>query len=238
MNLILFETRAEHYTLSTGDERFEHVRGVLRLGPGDHFTVGVVNGPRGDATIELIEQNRLKITVQWDSNPMPPPPDVQLILAIPRPATARKVLFDATTLGVRSFHFFTADKGDPAYTKSRFWTEEKWRSQVHKGAEQAFTTYLPEVTVSKNLDEAIHQVGEAKQRIALDVYEGIIPFSQHTLSLPIVLAIGGERGWSAKEREFLRWESFQLSTLGARVLRVETAVNAALAVTLAKLGLI
>jgi len=42
----------------------------------------------------------------------------------------------------------------------------------------------------------------------------------------VQLAIGPERGWSNKERRFLRDMGFALAHLGQRVLRVETAMVA------------
>jgi RsmE family RNA methyltransferase len=44
------------------------------------------------------------------------------------------------------------------------------------------------------------------------------------------LAVGAERGWSGDEREQLRANGFTLKHLGQRVLRVETAVVAALGI--------
>ena len=46
----------------------------------------------------------------------------------------------------------------------------------------------------------------------------------------ICLAVGPERGWSAKERDQLRKNQFELCDLGTRVLRVETAVVAAIGI--------
>ena len=43
----------------------------------------------------------------------------------------------------------------------------------------------------------------------------------------VTLALGPERGWSAAERNLLRSQGFTLVHLGTRVLRVETAVVAA-----------
>jgi RsmE family RNA methyltransferase len=52
-----------------------------------------------------------------------------------------------------------------------------------------------------------------------------------------VLAIGGERGWSAADREVLRAGQFTFGHLGSRVLRTETATVAALSILRTKLGL-
>jgi RsmE family RNA methyltransferase len=51
------------------------------------------------------------------------------------------------------------------------------------------------------------------------------------------LIFGAERGFSPGERALLRAENFQLVHLGPRVLRLETAVTAAVAIIKARLGL-
>ncbi|MFI5337188.1 MAG: RsmE family RNA methyltransferase [Opitutales bacterium] len=50
------------------------------------------------------------------------------------------------------------------------------------------------------------------------------------------MAFGPERGWSADERRQLRAAGFTFAHLGSRVLRLETAVVAALAVLKARRG--
>ena len=79
-------------------------------------------------------------------------------------------------------------------------------------------------------------------RLALDNYEATTPLAsalcldsrRPTLDAPLVLALGPERGWGPGDRTALRAASFTLCSLGQRVLRLETAVIAAL--TLARHG--
>jgi len=66
----------------------------------------------------------------------------------------------------------------------------------------------------------------------LDVYEadGVLASPQGGGNNDSVqLAIGPERGWSTQERQWLRQNKFLLKHMGKRVLRVETAVVAAVA---------
>ena len=49
-----------------------------------------------------------------------------------------------------------------------------------------------------------------------------------------MLALGPERGWSARDRDALRSAGFTLVHLGQRVLRLETAVVAATAIVKAQ----
>ena len=68
--------------------------------------------------------------------------------------------------------------------------------------------------------------------VALDNYESItrLTSSFSNDNEKICLAVGPERGWSAKERDQLRDNQFELCDLGSRVLRVETAVVAAIGI--------
>ena len=54
--------------------------------------------------------------------------------------------------------------------------------------------------------------------------------------VPLVLAVGSERGWTSAERDRLRAAGYRLVGMGSRVLRTETAVIGALAVIKAATG--
>lgn len=237
MNLLLIPSAVDHYSIDTRDPRLEHVRGVLRLRGGDRFDVGAINGPRGKATVTQIDEKLLNFSIQWEPQIPPPPPGNHLIVGMPRPATARKIITEATAIGVRSIHFVCTQKSDPAYAKSRLWTTREWKELLIQGAEQAFDTFIPELKTHDSLEAMFENlVPEDTCRIALDVYEAKAELSSCRIdpSSPVFLAIGPERGWAEKDRRTLRTHGFQLLGLGPRVLRVESAVIAALAITQAK----
>jgi len=237
MNRILFESKANQYQLNRSDKRFEHVRGVLRMGVGDMFDVGVVNGPAGKATITSVEEAYLHVGVKWGDCP-PPPPPVHLLVGLCRPATARKILTTAPTLGVRELTFASTGRSDPAYAKASLWTGDEWRLRVLEGVEQAFDTYLPPVHLADSLSNAVTTLPKAGKRLMLDVYEGTRPLSSISLDPPgpVCLAIGPERGWNKNDRDELLDNGFELVSLNERVLRVETAVTVGLTLLLARLG--
>lgn len=240
MNLILFEPDELARPLPHGDRRAEHILRVLRRAPGDTFDVGQINGPRGKATLVHVDASALTLAFAWGSPP-PPPTPITLIIGLPRPQTARDILRDATTLGARALHFVATEKSEPSYAQSTLWSSGEWRRHLVTGAEQAFDTRLPEVTHGRALAEVLAALSTpaGRTRLALDNYESpaALGACQPSHDAPLVLAIGGERGWSARDRAELRAQAFHFAHLGPRVLRTETAVTAALAIVRAKLGL-
>lgn len=240
MNLILFEPDEVTRPLSRTDPRAEHILQVLRRAPGDMFDAGIVEGPRGKATLVAVTPTVLEFAFHATTPPLPAP-DLHLLLGFPRPQTARKVLQEATTLGVRALHFVATEKSEASYAQSTLWSSGEWRRHAIAGAEQAFRTRLPEITWTGTLADALTalpplSVGE--RRIGLDNYESalrlresVVSSQLHASSPPTIrLAIGPERGWHARDRALLRDHHFVLHHLGSRVLRTETAVVSALAI--------
>ena len=210
----------------------------MRRREGDSFDAGLINGPRGKGRLEKITPDALTFSFAW-GEPPPPLDPIMLLIGLPRPQTARKILQEATTLGVGALHFFTAEKAEPSYAGSTLWISGEWRRHLVAGAEQAFCTRLPELTHGLTLAAALEKTPSAATRLALDNYEAPAPLGQDQppAGAPVVLALGPERGWSAAERDFLRAKNFSLVHLGSRVLRTETAVVAAVALIKARLKL-
>ena len=238
VNLILFEPAETQRPLPRVDRRAAHILEVLRRQPGETFDVGVLNGPRGKATLLTVAATELVLSFAW--NPELPGRDpVALIVGLPRPQSARDILRDATTLGVDAIHFVRTAKGEPSYAQSTLWSSGEWRRHLITGAEQAFDTRIPEVTFTKTLPEQLSLLEAGCVRLALDNYEATTRLGDFEIAPGhrLAIAIGGERGWSADDRTALRAHGFTLVHLGTRVLRTETAVIAALSIIRTKLGL-
>lgn len=236
MNLILFDKPFDYHQLAGEDPRAKHIRQTLRAEIGTLVFLGFANGPRARArVVDLPADGSVALEVTG-TEAAPEPLPIHLLVGLPRPHTARKVLFEAACLGVRQIHFFEAEKGEPAYARSRLWTTDEWRDRLRLGAEQSFATHLPGVAVCPDLQTALNDFYQFPRRIALDNYEAAQPLQD---ALPekdtsIALALGPERGWSPNERDTLRRNGWQLAHLGPRVLRVETAVVAAVSIAAAK----
>jgi 16S rRNA (uracil1498-N3)-methyltransferase len=234
VNIVLFEADETGQPLALEDLRARHVLEVLRRQVGQRFDVGLIDGPRGKATVEAIDGAGLHLSFEWGEEP-PLLEPVTLIVGLPRPQTARKVLEELTAMGVQALHFVSTARGDPGYGQSRLWSSGEWRRHLVAGAQQAFSTRLPAVTGNRSLREAVEGMGPGGTRLALDNYESPEALGAVEVREPVVIAIGPERGWEASERAFLREAGFRFVHMGERVLRVETACVAATAVVMAKL---
>ena len=238
MNLILFAPDELTRPLPAGDPRARHLREVLHRGPGEEFDLGVVDGPRGRGCI--INTDTSGISFSFALGPPPPPlPPLHLLVGLPRPQTARKILQELTALGVAALHFAATGRADPNYAHSTLWSSGEWRDHLVEGAQQAFCTRLPAVDAGRPLAALLADLPAAGPRLALDNYEAAAALA--TIPLPsappaAVLAFGPERGWDTADRTALRAAGFALVHLGPRVLRCETACVAATAILKARLG--
>ncbi len=168
MNLILFQIKSDFETLPAGDRRAAHIREILGMQKGDRLDVGHVNGPRGKAVIlndACAGEMRLKI--EWEEE-HPKPCPISLLAGLPRPQTARRLLREGTSLGLTRIVFCETEKGEPSYKKSKLWSAGEWRRQLVQGAEQAFSTVLPQVSHFPSLRAALNDFAEGQTRIGLD----------------------------------------------------------------------
>ena len=239
MNLMLFDDAFESVRLESVDPRAQHLRKVLRAKVGTLVFLGFVNGPRARAEVVAVEPDGSFELEVIGSEPAPTPLPITLLIGLPRPHTAKRILFEAASLGVAGIHFFEAERSEPSYAQSSLWQTDEWRDRVRLGTEQAFSTYLPQVAMHADLQSAISALHGAAVHVALDNYEAkgalgeVLPGS----GASAVLALGPERGWTADERDVFRKNGWKLAHMGAHVLRAETACVAAVSATATQLGL-
>lgn len=170
---------------------------------------------------------------------LPPKPlPIRLLIGLPRPHTAKRILFEAASMGVDALHFFEAERGEPSYARSRLWTTDEWKDRLRLGTEQSFGTHVPEVGMHTDLQSAITFLAGRGAHIVLDNYEADGPLSQvlEAGAESAVIALGPERGWSPDERNVFCKNGWKLAHLGMHVMRLETACAAAISATSTCLG--
>ena len=233
MNLVLITPDEAATGLPADDARTRHLRETVGLAVGGSFHVGIENGLRGIATLTALAP-KLTFSVAWEKSPQTRLP-LTVLVGLPRPQTAKKVLHDLASLGAARIIFFESAKGDPGYLTSSLWKDGEWREHVLKGTEQACSTLVPEVIRVGSLAEAVALVGTDAWKVALDPYEAVGAPELSTPAQAAVLAIGPERGFAEAERATLRAAGFGFAHLGDRILRVEAAALVGGALMLAQL---
>ncbi len=219
--------------LPPDDARARHLRETVGLAVGGTFHVGIENGLRGIATITTLAP-QLTFAVAWEKSPQARLP-LTVLIGLPRPQTAKKILHDLASLGAARIVFFESAKGDPGYLTSSLWKDGEWREHALKGTEQACSTLVPEVTRVGSLAEALIGLDASAWKLALDPYEATGAPEISAPAKAAVLAIGPERGFAEEERAVLRNAGFAFAHLGDRILRVEAAALVGGALMLAQL---
>lgn len=231
MNLILLfeEDFARDGFVRLGGRRREHVLHVHRARVGDELTVGLRNGNIGRGVVTRLDAEALEMSVTLDQEP-PAPLPVTLVLALPRPKVLNRVIASATSLGVKRIVLINTWRVERSYWTSPKLAEENLLLQRVLGLEQARDTMLPSIELRRFfrpfVEDELPSIARGSR--CLVAHPHASRACPRDAKGPVTLAIGPEGGFIAEEIASLERIGFTSVTLGARVLRVETAVAALL----------
>lgn len=232
MNVLLFDDADEVAPgrVRVADRRHRHVREILRAEVGASLVVGRIDGRLGSGVIRALDTDALELDVVLDRDP-PPALAVTLALALPRPPSLRKVLQQATALGVKRFVLFASARVEKSYWQSTGLADAALREQLLLGLEQAGDTVLPKIETARRFRPFVEDALPALAKGGAIWLAHPAPGA----SIPLraaregVLVVGPEGGLQDHELALLDRVGAERIALGPRVLRVETAVVALLA---------
>ncbi len=232
MNLLLLEEAdfiaADRVVLR--DRRLVHMQEVHRAAVGDSLRVGRVGGLMGTARLLRLEAGEAELQVAFDQPP-PAKLPLTLLLALPRPKMLRRVLQTVAAMGVSKVVLVNSYRVEKSFWQTPFLEPAAIREQLILGLEQARDTVLPEIVIEKRFKPFVEDRLPAMTEGTLGLigHPGDYPACPRGLDAPVTLAIGPEGGWIPYEVDLLVKAGLQPVQLGARILRVETAVTALLA---------
>jgi len=151
------------------------------------------------------------------------------VLAIPRPKAISRVIETCAAFAVRRVELTNAWRVDKSYLRSPRLEADTLAHAARLGAEQGATTLLPAIGVHERLMELLDTRYPAKAGLRLVAHPGAPAIETVAHAMPEALAIGPEGGWIERELETLVERGFVPCSLGAPILRVESAVAALLA---------
>jgi RsmE family RNA methyltransferase len=134
-------------------------------------------------------------------------------------------------MGVPRVILLNSYRVEKSFWQTPFLEPAAIREQLILGLEQARDTVLPEVIIEKRFKPFVEDQlpSIAAGTLGLTGHPGDYPGCPRAVEQPVTLAIGPEGGWIPYEVEKLQQAGLQPVQLGARILRVETAVTALLA---------
>jgi 16S rRNA (uracil1498-N3)-methyltransferase len=210
--------------------QLKHLQEILQVHPGEQILAGLINGRYGRADILEVGPEHALLRPVFDRSP-PAALPLTLILALPRPKMLKRVLQTATTMGVKDLYLINTYKVEKSFWGSPWLQDDKIAENSVLGLEQAVDTLMPRVHLRKLFkpfveDELPAIAANTQALVAHPVAAAPCPIN---VKGPVTLAIGPEGGFISYEVEKLMACGFSPVTLGARILRVETAVPTILA---------
>jgi 16S rRNA (uracil1498-N3)-methyltransferase len=211
-----------------------HLVRVLRARIGQEFDVATGTQVRRGRVASVSDQ-RVEFEL-FEEVPVAPTPHITLLLAIFKFERLEWAIEKCTELGAGRFVPVIARRTDPHLAKTAAKRVERWRRIAHEAAQQSRRLTPPEVASPVRLALALAPFSGT--RIVLAEIEDQHTLKQALLGVggPVALAIGPEGGWTNDEIALFAAAGWTTASLGANILRAETAAVAALAIALSELA--
>jgi len=212
-----------------GDEA-HHLTRVLRVERGQLYEV---SNNEEAWLAEVVESHKARVVFalkeRVEAKPVLPP--LRLYVALFKFDHLEWIVEKGTEMGAESIHFVVSERSEKGLERAAEKRIERWRKIALEASQQSRRDRLPVLYEAVRLREAAGKVVGA--RLLLDE-EGGAPLLQvmQAGGTPegVNLMLGPEGGWTDPEREWLVAKGWRRVTLGATILRAETAAIAAVAV--------
>jgi 16S rRNA (uracil1498-N3)-methyltransferase len=212
----------------------QHLAQVLRGRVGQEFDIATGDTVRR-GRITSITNDRVEFEL-GEVIPVAPAPSLTVLLSIFKFDRMEWAIEKCVELGVGRIVPVIAQRTESHLAKAAEKRVERWQRIALQASEQSRRTSAPEIAQPVGLQAAV--TSSAGTRIVLAESEEQITLKEALRSNPsaeIILAFGSEGGWTELELNLFQSSGWTSASLGSTILRAETAVIAAVAITLAEL---
>ena len=210
-----------------------HLARVLRARIGQEFNV--VAGERVHrARVTTVQEDRVEFDL-GEGVAREAAPEVTILLAVFKFDRMEWVIEKLTELGATRVVPVITQRTDPHLARAAAKRAERWRRIARQAAQQSRRAAAPEVTEPLALREALAQA-QGRRVVLAETEHGRTLKDALTAGEAVTLAVGPEGGWSEAELRQFAEAGWTAASLGAGILRAETAAIAALAVVQAELA--
>ena len=213
----------EHVTLSGSEAH--HLRNVMRASAGDSIKLFDGSGREFEGRIESIGRDRIEITITDQATVCRELPFVLTIgVALPKGDRQRWLIEKCCELGVTRVVPLVTQRSVAGVKKS---TVSRLERFVIEASKQCGRNRLMEIAAPESIATFL-QHASAKECcwLADPTGVGITSVAANNRGSNICVAIGPEGGFSEKELEQAHAAGWQSVSMGARILRTETAAVA------------
>jgi 16S rRNA (uracil1498-N3)-methyltransferase len=218
---------------------------VLRADTGDHIRVFDGSGSEWELEIDHVGRNEVSTTLVSAIKPVSEPSaKVTMLLGLARPERIELAIQKCTELGAVRFVPVLSERVQGGNTGSPSEKRlERWQRIAIEAAEQSGRATVPVVEQPTSIMDAISDV--IAEHPLLCMWEELAEDSQSLSSAlksldadqsNLAALIGPPGGFSEEEATLIRNAGAKLVTLGARVLRSETAAITVMSAILYELG--
>lgn len=227
--------------LSLPKELAHQVRDVLRLNLGERL---ILLDNQGNEILAAVESSsRAGVIVQLlerHSGKAASPIRIILCQGLMKSARFEWILEKGTELGVSAFAPVLCRRSTAGLQDAGAAKVQRWQRIIQEASEQCGRATLPELLPIRPLAQALTEIPigslaimpweEAEGRSLRDVLAGVrMRVAGVVIPQTVLLFIGPEGGLTPEETVLARKHSVQVVTLGARILRAETAALACVA---------
>lgn len=214
-------------------EHAAHLARVLRARVGQQFDVAAGERVRRGRVVSVTEK-RVEFELGEEVE-RAPALEVTVLLAIFRFERFEWAVEKLTELGVARIAPVISERSGVHLARAAARRVERWRSIAREAAEQSRRAAPPEIADPVRLRDSLAL--SASTRIVLAESDSEVTLrdalAAHAPGALLALAVGPEGGWTRAEVDAFLAAGWKPASLGANILRAETAAIAGLAVVMA-----
>lgn len=208
-------------------DQAHHARDVLRLSQGEMVELFTADGRSALARLTTVNHEVVVATVE-EISVAAVSTQLTIASAVPKGARADWMVEKLSELGVARFIPLQTERSvvHPE-GKGKL---DRWQRVAEESAKQSHRTGVMQISPLTTLHKLIDTLPTTLAAACLSTAPGAIPISRWLGNCALCLLIGPEGGWSPAELSHFETRRLTPLTLGATILRVETAAIAAAAV--------
>jgi 16S rRNA (uracil1498-N3)-methyltransferase len=205
-----------------------HLAQVLRAQTGQEFEMSV-NGNVHLGRIVAISPDRVEFEL-GDAVAAPAPLPITVAVSIFKFDRLEWAIEKCTELGVGRIVPLIAARTESHLASAAEKRVERWRRIAKQASEQSRRTSPPEIADPIKCRDFVDGVRDGNRVVLSEVEQELSVRDVITRGESVTLAFGPEGGWKEQELAAFANAGWKSATLGATILRAETAVIAAVAV--------